>query len=62
MRSDYINSSSGSFLTALTDIDGLLSAMNFEEEDDNEEEIYSQEEWDEAVAYWRERVNKLRRY
>ena len=59
---DLPNSSSGSFLTALTDIDGLLSAMNFEEENDNEEEIYSQEEWDEAVAYWRERVNKLRRY
>ena len=46
------NSSSGSFFTGLTDIDGLLSAMNFEEYDEEtEEELYTSEEYDKAVAY-----------
>ena len=35
------NLSSGSFFTGLTDIDGLLSAMNFESEDENGEELYT---------------------
>jgi hypothetical protein len=46
------NSSSGSFFTGLTDIDGLLSAMNFEEYDEEtDEELYTDEEYDKAVAY-----------
>ena len=53
------NSSSGSFFTGLTDIDGLLSAMNFEEEDDNGEELYTDEEYDEAVAYHNSEINQL---
>ena len=51
------NSSSGSFFTGLTDIDGLLSAMNFEEElefdgeSDEDLYLYTDEEYDKAVAY-----------
>ncbi len=46
------NSSSGSFFTGLTDTDGLLSAMNFEEYDEEtDEELYTREEYDKAVAY-----------
>ena len=46
------NSSSGSFFTGLTDIDGLLSVMNFEEYDEEtDEELYTDEEYDKAVAY-----------
>ena len=51
------NSSSGSFFTGLTDIDGLLSAMNFEEElefdgeSDEDLYLYTDEEHDKAVAY-----------
>ena len=53
------NRSSGSFMTAILDIDGLLAALNFEEEGPDGEELYSQEEWDEAVNYWRANVQKL---
>ena len=46
------NGSSGSFFTGLTDIDGLLSAMNFEEYDKKTgEDLYTDEEYDKAVAY-----------
>ena len=51
------NSSSGSFFTGLTDIDGLLSSMNFEEElefdgeSDEDLYLYTDEEYDKAVAY-----------
>ena len=51
------NTSSGSFFTGLTDIDGLLSAMNFEEElefdgeSDEDLYLYTDEEYDKAVAY-----------
>ena len=53
------NRSSGSFMTALLDIDGLLAALNFEEHDHKGYDLYSQEEWDEAVNYWRANVQKL---
>ena len=55
-----LNSSSGSFFTGLTDIDGLLSAMNFEEVDEETgEELYTDEEYDEAVAYHNSEINQL---
>ena len=54
------NSSSGSFFTGLTDIDGLLSAMNFEEYDEEtDEELYTNEEYDKAVAYHNLKINQL---
>ena len=54
------NSSSGSFFTGLTDIDGLLSAMHFEEYDEETgEELYTSEEYDEAVAYHNSEINQL---
>lgn len=59
---DLPNNSSGSFLTALTDIDGLLSAMNFENEDEVGEDLYSDEEWDEAVDYYLSQVSKFKIY
>ena len=52
------NLSSGSFFTGLTDIDGLLSAMNFEEEDENGEELYTDEELLEAVEYHTNKINQ----
>ena len=58
------NSSSGSFFTGLTDIDGLLSAMNFEEElefdgeSDEDLYLYTDEEYDKAVAYHNARLNQ----
>ena len=51
------NSSSGSFFTGLTDTDGLLSAMNFEEElefdgeSDEDLYLYTDEEYDAAQKY-----------
>ena len=46
------NSSSGSFFTGLTDIDGLLSAMNFEQYDEEtDEELYTEEEYRAASDY-----------
>ena len=51
------NSSSGSFFTGLTDIDGLLSAMNFEEElefdgeSDEDLYLYTDEEYQKAADY-----------
>ena len=46
------NSSSGSFFTGLTDIDGLLSAMNFEQYDEETgEELYTEEEYRAASDY-----------
>ena len=46
------NRSSGSFFTGLTDIDGLLSAMNFEGYDEEtEEELYTDEEYEAAQKY-----------
>mgnify|MGYP003632188495 CR=1 FL=1 len=49
---DLPNTSSGSFFTGLTDIDGLLSAMNFEEYDEETDvELYTKEEYNKAVAY-----------
>jgi len=52
------NLSSGSFFTGLTDIDGLLSAMSFEEEDENGEELYTDEELEEAVEYHTNKINQ----
>ena len=54
------NRSSGSFFTGLTDIDGLLSAMNFEEYDEEtDEELYTDEEYDEAQRYHTDKINQL---
>ena len=54
------NLSSGSFFTGLTDIDGLLSAMNFEEYDEEtDEELYTDEEYDEAQRYHTDKINQL---
>jgi hypothetical protein len=54
------NFSSGSFFMGLTDIDGLLNAMNFEEYDEEkDEELYTSEEYDEAVAYHNSEINQL---
>ena len=47
-----LNSSSGSFFTGLTDIDGLLSAMNFEED------IYSDDEYTKASDYHTRALNQ----
>ena len=52
------NSSSGSFFTGLTDIDGLLSAMNFESEDENGEELYTDEEYEVAQKYHTNKINQ----
>ena len=52
------NMSSGSFFTGLTDIDGLLSAMNFEEEDNNGEELYTDEEYEAAQKYHTDKINQ----
>ena len=52
------NSSSGSFFTGLTDIDGLLSAMNFESEDENGEELYTDEEYGVAQKYHTDKINQ----
>ena len=52
------NSSSGSFFTGLTDIDGLLSAMNFEEEDENGKELYPDEEYEAAQKYHTDKINR----
>ena len=55
------NLSSGSFFTGLTDIDGLLSAMNFEEYDEEtDEELYTDEEYDKA-AELQEELDSLRK-
>ena len=53
------NRSSGSFMTGILDIDGLLAALNFEEQDHKGYDLYSQEEWDEASNYWTAKVQKL---
>ena len=54
------NSSSGSFFTGLTDIDGLLSAMNFEEYDEEtDEELYTDEEYTAAQKYHTDKINQL---
>ena len=47
-------------MTALLDIDGLLSALNFEEYDHKGYDLYSQEEWDEASNYWTLKTANLR--
>ena len=52
------NTSSGSFFTGLTDIDGLLSAMNFENEDENGEELYTDEEYEAAQKYHTDKINQ----
>ena len=52
------NLSSGSFFTGLTDIDGLLSAMNFESEDENGEELYTDEEYDVSQKYHTNKINQ----
>jgi len=49
------NNSSGSFLTGLTDIDGLLSAMGWEGDDTIPESMY-----DEAANYWRGQLSSRR--
>ena len=52
------NGSSGSFFTGLTDIDGLLSAMNFEEYDKKTgEDLYTDEEYDKAQKYHTDKIN-----
>ena len=53
------NQSSGSFFTGLTDVDGLLSAMNFENEDENGEELYTDEEYTAAQRYHTDKINQL---
>ena len=54
------NLSSGSFFTGLTDIDGLLSAMNFEEYDEEtDEELYTDEEYTAAQRYHTDKINQL---
>ena len=54
------NLSSGSFFTGLTDIDGLLSAMNFEEYDEEtDEELYTDEEYTAAQKYHTDKINQL---
>ena len=54
------NLSSGSFFTGLTDIDGLLSAMNFEEYDEEtDEELYTDEEYEVAQKYHTDKINQL---
>ena len=52
------NLSSGSFFTGLTDIDGLLSAMNFESEDEYGEELYTDEEYEVAQKYHTNKINQ----
>ena len=52
------NMSSGSFFTGLTDVDGLLSAMNFENEDENGEELYTDEEYEAAQKYHTDKINQ----
>ena len=52
------NLSSGSFFTGLTDIDGLLSAMNFESEDENGKELYTDEEYGVAQKYHTDKINQ----
>ena len=54
------NMSSGSFMTGLIDIDGILGALNFEEEGEDGEDLYSDEEWTEAVNYWKPLAQKLK--
>ena len=52
------NGSSGSFFTGLTDIDGLLSAMNFEEYNkETGEDLYTDEEYDKAQKYHTDKIN-----
>ena len=54
------NSSSGSFFTGLTDIDGLLSAMNFEEYNkETGEDLYTDEEYTSAQKYHTDKINQL---
>ena len=54
------NQSSGSFFTGLTDVDGLLSAMNFEEYDEEtDEELYTDEEYTAAQKYHTDKINQL---
>ena len=51
------NSSSGSFFTGLTDIDGLLSAMNFEEYNkETGEDLYTDKEYDKAQKYHTDKI------
>ena len=53
------NTSSGSFFTGLTDIDGLLSAMNFEQYDEEtDEELYTEEEYRAASDYHNMVINQ----
>ena len=58
------NTSSGSFFTGLTDIDGLLSAMNFEEElefdgeSDEDLYLYTDEEYRAASDYHNMVINQ----
>lgn len=52
------NQSSGSFFTGLTDVDGLLSAMNFEEYDKEiGEDLYTDEEYTKAQKYHTDKIN-----
>ncbi len=52
------NLSSGSFFTGLTDIDGLLSAMNFEEYNkETGEDLYTDKEYDKAQKYHTDKIN-----
>jgi len=49
------NGSSGSFLTALTDTNGILYSMNFEEEG-----LYTDEEYDRAAKYHANLINNIK--
>jgi len=59
-KNELPNMSSGSFMTGLLDIDGILGALNFEEEGEDGEDLYSDEEWTEAVNYWKPLAQKLK--
>lgn len=53
------NQSSGSFFTGLTDTDGILSAMNFEQYDEEtDEELYTDEEYRAAQDYHNMVINQ----
>jgi hypothetical protein len=53
------NTSSGSFFTGLTDIDGLLGAMNFEEYDEvSGVELYDDDEYQIAADYHKNMINQ----
>ena len=57
MKNDLPNTSSGSFLNALTDIDGLLYSLGYEDAEDPD--AYTQEQHDAAYSYFEKRRAEL---